>query len=634
MAEKIDKQALFSEKAGIEDLMEHLEEEYRKAEISDQNYEELKGNYRKRLEEIDVLLNPGKPRPAKAETKPREEDVAPKSKEDEEEEGVEEEEEKEAESEGEGVVEEKPQPEEKKEKKGGFFSKIMGGKKEGNKEDKGKEDEAKDQAPQELDLGGLDPSDPKAIEMLAAQAMKQGGGGDEAPVEAAPVASSDDSGAPKDIEIEKLKVMLDAAREGTKTVEESVTNLSEGLGELRSMVFQTEGSQKELSAKMEKLEDQVQGLTPQEIDKKLRSFSSKMEQADLMHEKFEKKEEDLSQKVNKIDQIMKSIGGVENLIEINKSIQQKLSDIQEALKYTERLAVKTEKIFMDMNKGLQDVEIYKTRQEALDDTFKEVLKNIDAIKVEMAELPTKKDLETLRSDVFIFQKDIEEIKKVIPVVSGAIPENIETLRSEKNNVLLLLDSLKEHFGSGVITKSEYEDGKRKSEEKIRNIDAQIKSEWESVKKLQPTGAQPQQAQAPDAAAKVEEKPTENQSGPVEQEKTQEKQTDAQQADSQKPNDVKQETKQEAKYKCEMCGETFQTGRAKGGHMSKHKNEQAHQEAEQNKETQQRAQQTESVVDIVDKLKDTTNNIAKPIGVPGEGPAPDVISTIKKLKEKM
>ena len=52
------KDALLKEKEDIESLMSHLEEEYRKASVSEKHYNELKEKYEKRLEEIEGRVEP------------------------------------------------------------------------------------------------------------------------------------------------------------------------------------------------------------------------------------------------------------------------------------------------------------------------------------------------------------------------------------------------------------------------------------------------------------------------------------------------------------------------------------------------------------------------------------------------
>jgi hypothetical protein len=43
---------------------------------------------------------------------------------------------------------------------------------------------------------------------------------------------------------------------------------------------------------------------------------------------LERKSEDLAEKVNKVYEMLKSIGGIENLVQLNKNIQEKLTEVR------------------------------------------------------------------------------------------------------------------------------------------------------------------------------------------------------------------------------------------------------------------------------------------------------------------
>jgi len=256
---------------------------------------------------------------------------------------------------------------------------------------------------------------------------------------------------PTSVEIEKLKVMIDTVREANRTLQDSIRNVSESIGELRSMIFQMEGSNREIAIKLEKLEDDVAELRPKQIEKKFSEIEAKMEKQNMAIEKLEAISKDLAEKINKVDRLLKKIGGIENLININKEIQEKIKEMKEAISYTERLAFKTEKVFMDLSKSLADFNVYKTRQESLEEMAKDMLKSIDEINVKLENFPTKKDLELVKGDIIVIQKQIEEINKVLPAIQTKIPEPIAELKREREDIMLLLDSLEEQLKKGVIS---------------------------------------------------------------------------------------------------------------------------------------------------------------------------------------
>jgi len=322
---------------------------------------------------------------------------------------------------------------------------------------------------------------PEVIEKLAQQVAKTSGA---TPTKTGVVEEiPEETGTPKDIEIEKLKVMIDGIREGKHATDETIRSLSESIGEIRSTVFQADGSLRETMLKMEKMEDEISEIKPTEIDKKLRGINEKMEKHEMALEKIEKKSEDLAEKINKVHEMLKGIGSTENLMTLNKDIQEKLDDINEAVKYIERLGSKTEKIFIELNKYLGDFIIYKSRQEDVEQSLKDIIKSIDAFNVKFEDYVSKKDLETMKEDDLVIKKQMEEINKVLPILKAKLPDEIAELRREKEDIVLLLETMEEQSNEGKISKTEYEKAKKNNEKRLKEIQIKMEREWRKMENL-------------------------------------------------------------------------------------------------------------------------------------------------------
>ncbi|MEM5879067.1 MAG: hypothetical protein QXU74_01060 [Candidatus Aenigmatarchaeota archaeon] len=457
MPKKVKKEDLMKEMEDVKNLISHLEEEYRKTNISEKNYQELMGKYSKKLEEIKGRLGI------------KEEMVVEKPVEGK----------KEA-AKVEEVKEEKEDETEKEEKaKGGFFSRLF---KKKEKEVKQEQEEVK---PENVEgdvpeVGEIEEMTPEVIEKLAQQVAAQAGV-KESKTEVEEV-SEEKGETPASVEIEKLKVMIDTVREANRAVEESIRNISESIGELRSMIFQVEGSTKEIALKFEKIEDELAEIRPKEIEKKFRDINTNVDKQQMLLEKLDKKSEDLAEKINKVFEIMKGIGNVENLINLNSEIQKKTEEIKEAIKYIERIAMKTEKAYIDLSKSLEDFVIYKTRQEGLEEISRDILKSIDEMNVKFEGYVTKKDLEKFQEDLILIQKQIQEINKVLPMVEVKLPETIVNLRRERDDVIAFLNYLEEQFKAKKISKEEYEKIKETNKKKLEKIEKELRKEWEKIEK--------------------------------------------------------------------------------------------------------------------------------------------------------
>lgn len=317
------------------------------------------------------------------------------------------------------------------------------------------------------------------------------------------------------LEIEKMKVLLDSMREERKVLQENLQNISENIGEIRSMAFQTEGLAKELEMKIEKLQDEVSDVRPDEIGKRLRKFEENVEKFQIYTEKADAKFEDLSKKINSVHEMLKNAGGIENLSEINRQIGKKLEDFNEAMKYVERLASKTEKAFLEMNKNLEEFHLYKARQDNVEDAFKDIAKSIDEIGIRIEGLTPRKDFESYLNDIMILKKQVEEASRIIPMMKIKLPEPIQKLSKERDEVNAMLDVLEEQVKNGTISVGEYEKLKKANEKKLKFVEDALESEWKKIEKIIESGgdieslnyqapAQEENAEAPQSNQPVAE----------------------------------------------------------------------------------------------------------------------------------
>ena len=404
----------------------------------------------------------------------------------------------------------KEAPKDEKPKKSGFFKSMFkkkdgkpaeekepkqdDSKKEENqepKEDKPAEAPKEEAKPEEKNLepGEIEEVTPEVIEKLAAQ-MAESSGASAEPVETAPEESGEEeeteagpSTQKLNIELEKLKVMIDTIRDSKKSSDETIQNISENIGEIRSMVMQSDANFKTAMANMEKMEDEVSDIRPNEISKKFNEIKESMEKDKLEVEKVQKKFEGTNEKVNEIYEMIKSIGGVENLINVNNDIQTKLKDINEAIKYIQRIGAKTEKIFIDMSKSMEDLVMIRAKQEDFDESIKNALTSIDSVNVKLKEYVSKSDLEDIKGEIIMVKKQMDEIKKVLPVAELKLPENMIKLRKDKEDIEMFLESLESQRIEGKINKAEYEEMKKINLKKLDDVERSLEREWKDIDRV-------------------------------------------------------------------------------------------------------------------------------------------------------
>src|SRR3989344_1667196 len=293
-------------KEDVKNMLKHLEDEYRKANITENTYKELKEKYKQQLSYMDNTINPEE---AKVES------PAPAAE----------------------------------EKKGGLLGGLFHKKKE------------TEPAPQPAAAPAAEQPSVTVVEDRQEEPKQTG---------QAMAAVQQLS-----IELEKLKVMLDAARDQKKSTDESIQSIFEGIGEVRSMSIQNDASQREIMSKLERAEDDMNNLKPKELEKRFTQINEVLEKYQITLEKLQAKSNDMSERLGKVYETVKVIGNTENLAGLNQNVQKKLNDIREATNYVERLSSKAEKIFIDLKMELEDLVVYKSKQEAMAESVKDILKS-------------------------------------------------------------------------------------------------------------------------------------------------------------------------------------------------------------------------------------------------------------------
>ncbi len=404
-------------KEDIKNMLKHLEDEYRKANISETTYKELKERYKGQMSYIENTINPS-----------------------------------------EAQTEEPLQTVEEPKKKAGLFGRFK------------KKEAAAESAPVAA------PPQPAAAEVTISE---------ESDEKESKKSVDDTSKAVNNlaIELEKLKVMIEAMRDQKKGTDESIQSLFESIGEVRSMSIQNDSAEREMISKMERVDDDINSLKPKEMEKRFSSINETLEKYQLTLEKLQSKSDDMSERLNKVFDSVKAIGNTETLTGLNQNVQKKLDDIREASNYVERLSSKAEKIFIDLKMQLDDMVVLRSKQEALEDAIKDVLKTLDAINIKFENYPTKKDLDEEKQDILVLGKEQESIKSVMAIAQTNVPEPILALRKEREDIKLFMDSLEEQMKMGKIRSIDYENSKKKNAENLRSINEAITKEWKKFEQM-------------------------------------------------------------------------------------------------------------------------------------------------------
>jgi len=83
----------------------------------------------------------------------------------------------------------------------------------------------------------------------------------------------------------------------------------------------------------------------------------------------------------------------------------------------------------------------------------------------------------------MLKKQIDEVKKVLPVAELKLPEGIIKLRKDKEDIEMFLNSLETQLIEGKLNKAEYEEMKRINTKKLEDIEKRLEKEWKDIDRV-------------------------------------------------------------------------------------------------------------------------------------------------------
>ncbi len=279
------------------------------------------------------------------------------------------------------------------------------------------------------------------------------------------------------VDIERIKATIDALKEARTSNDERMQTISEGLTELRTTVMQREAGIKEQELKFTSVKELVEDIEPEKINKqfmKRDQFASEME---VRIEKLEVKMEDVIRTTGSINALLKSIGGLENVANIDHEVAKKMEHMTKTEKSMDNLSSKLEKMFLAMNKNLEDFEVYEARQDNMNEVLNDMVKNVDKLGIKFDNYIDKKDMTKIESTIDTLAEKLEImmkiLKKAVPFAEAEIPKELQVLENKKEDIGSLLSALESEHHKKQISDKEYATIKKKNEESLEKINEEI-----------------------------------------------------------------------------------------------------------------------------------------------------------------
>ncbi len=281
--------------------------------------------------------------------------------------------------------------------------------------------------------------------------------------------------------IEKLQTQVDTFKDVREQNDERIRELTEKMGEIRSMFFQRESLIKETETKVKMLDDIVSDINPQKYMKELEKSKQEILEAQAKVEKVEVAERDISNSLSTLRQTMQNIKSVENLEKMLDEVKENVTKSRVLKDDIDRMAAKSERFYLEMEGRIKEFIEIKAKADKTDDLTKELTRSIDAINIRLTGFITKSDVEDLKKNVnsiFSSNKDyieskLKELGSFLDLPSEEINNRINQLKKRRVEVSNLLMSIEDQYRKAFISQKTYDEVKQKNENIIKQIEEEL-----------------------------------------------------------------------------------------------------------------------------------------------------------------
>ncbi|MBI5225400.1 hypothetical protein HY989_06030 [Candidatus Micrarchaeota archaeon] len=286
------------------------------------------------------------------------------------------------------------------------------------------------------------------------------------------------------LEIEKMKVKVEST-EGMRTViEERIEHIMETIGELRTMLFEKEGQGKEQEAKLDRFIEMVSDLEPQKFAKELDKRDKQLSDQAFKIEKLENISSDMVESLGRIRSTLDAIGSLKNIATVSKDIADRSAKIDATVSKVERLADETGRVYVELNRKMNDFTLYRGKQDILAESLKELASMAESLGGKFDSYAQKDDLSNIKKDLEDVRLGITELSAKVELQSegSQLPDHILDLQEEKEALEQILESNEEEFIEGKIKEDEYKKLKNTHMKKVETVRLKLREELSKIRK--------------------------------------------------------------------------------------------------------------------------------------------------------
>jgi chromosome segregation ATPase len=157
--------------------------------------------------------------------------------------------------------------------------------------------------------------------------------------------------------------------------------------------------------------------------------------------------------------------------------------MDKSVKDIERLSDKLQKIYVDLNKKLEEFMTYKAKQEQMEELNKELVKTVDQINLNLDQYVKAEDLEAVKFALTDLEKQLTTIK-THGVPKEELPPNLQRLQEQKEEIESLINALEEQYQERKISSEEFNKSKEMNLKKLGEIEKKIEQESKKMDSME------------------------------------------------------------------------------------------------------------------------------------------------------
>ncbi len=231
--------------------------------------------------------------------------------------------------------------------------------------------------------------------------------------------------------IEWLEGKLQESEESKSDLFRKMLDLSERIGELRSMVLERERRINDIELSVTKATDIVEDIEPKKISQKMEKLNSRMSERDNVIESNTKSIEMVKSLVSELQGELSKIGNVEPLANMHKEFSRMLTDTENKRRDVVGICAKVESIFEELSMRTSTLESMKSQMEKQDDIIKTSLKELDALEVQMSALKNVPEL-AKKINEFSSKKDLDSQNLRLSETMKELHSTVESISKDLN----------------------------------------------------------------------------------------------------------------------------------------------------------------------------------------------------------